>query len=261
MCKIVTSKDNPNIKRLRKLISSKKERLNQGLFVIEGIRSLKEAIKEHIVLSEVFFSESAYEKYQSIADEAAAADSIFVISNELADKITDSVSTQGVFALAPVVHKDISLLDSGAKRILILDNLQDPGNLGTILRTADAVGIDAVILCENCCELYNPKVIRSTAGSVFRLNIIVCGGFEEVCKAIKNTGAEVFAAVVDRDAEHITKLDFPKRCAVVIGNEGNGIPTDHANLCDRRITVDMRGNTESLNASVAAAIILWEMTK
>lgn len=257
---LITSKDNPKIKELTRLLSSKKERERKGLFVIEGIRAFKEAVKENADIKSVYLTQEAYDKYPDAFCSDIYHGGFFIITDELAKKASDSVTPQGVFAVVTDVDRDICGV-LGAGRVLVLNNLQDPGNVGTLLRTADAVGIKSVILCESCCELYNPKVIRSTMGSVFRLSIAVCDSFERVAEVLKENGVTLFAAVVDRDAESVDKIDFSDRCAAVIGNEGNGLKDEHIRLCDRRLTISMKGNAQSLNASVAGAIILWEMTK
>lgn len=257
---LITSKDNPKIKELSRLLSFKKERAQKGLFVIEGIRTFKEAVKEKADIKSVYITQEAYDKFPDVVCNDTYPDGFYIITDELARRVSDSVTPQGIFAVIAAIDRDInSVLDSG--RVLVLNNLQDPGNIGTLLRTAEAVGINSVILCENCCELYNPKVIRSTMGSVFRLSIAVCDSFEIVVKALKAHGIKSFAAVVNKDAENIEQIDFGDRCAAVIGNEGNGLKDEHVRLCDRRLTISMKGNAQSLNASVAGAIILWEMTK
>lgn len=258
---VLKSKDNPKIKELAKLISSKKERSSQNAFVIEGIKLLTEAFKEHAEILCVFAATQAIEKYREALSPVISKCDFYEITDEIARKVTDTQTPQGVFAVIRSMFNGIDAVDENDNKILVLNNIQDPGNLGTLLRTADAVGIDAAILCENCCEVYNPKVVRSTMGSIFRLKIIHEDRFESVSDWFKQNGIESFAAVVNTKAESIRSISFPKKCAAVIGNEGNGLSEQHASLCGRRLTIEMKGNTESLNASVAAAIIMWEMTK
>lgn len=258
---VIKSKDNPKIKQLAKLISSKKERLNSSCFVIEGIKLLGEALAENAEVLSVFASSSAIEKYSSVLTLAQNACEFYEITDDIAKKVSDAKSPQGVFAIVTSTYNCIEALDDTNDKILVLNNISDPGNLGTLLRTADAVGISSVVLCENCCEVYNPKVVRSTMGSIFRLKIICEESFKSVSDWFKANGVKSFAAVVNMQAESLTQIEFPKRCAIVIGNEGNGLSERDVSLCDRRITIEMKGDTESLNASVAAAIIMWEMTK
>lgn len=258
---VLKSKDNPKIKELAKLISTKKERTSRNAFVIEGIKLLSEALKEKAEVLSVFATAQALDKYQDILLPVINICDFYEITEEISKKVSDAQTPQGVFAIIKSVCNGLETIDKNDNKILVLNNIQDPGNLGTLLRTADAVGIDAAILCENCCEVYNPKVVRSTMGSIFRLKIIHEDSFASVAGWLKHNDIESFAAVVNTDAESISSISFPKRCAAVIGNEGNGLSKEHISLCDRRLTIEMKGNTESLNASVAAAIIMWEMTK
>lgn len=140
----------------------------------------------------------------------------------------------------------------------MLDNLQDPGNLGTLLRTADAVGVSGVVMTDNCVDLYNPKVVRSAMGSTTRLDLFVVNNFLNVATLFDELGIVTNAAVV-RNGENITEFDFDRPCAVVIGNEGKGLPKEHSDICKNRVTISMHGNIESLNAACAGTIILWEM--
>ncbi len=258
---VLKSKDNPKVKALAKLISSKKERVSSHTFVIEGIKLLSEAFKEHAEIVSVFASTEAVEKYQDVLSNIISECDFYEITDEISKKVSDAQTPQGVFAVVKSVYNGFEAMDINDNKILVLNNIQDPGNLGTLLRTADAVGIDAAILCENCCEVYNPKVVRSTMGSIFRLKIIHEDSFESVIHWLKQNDIESFAAIVNNSAESLNDISFPKKCAAVIGNEGNGLSRKHFSLCDRQLTIEMKGNTESLNASVAAAIIMWEMTK
>lgn len=258
---VLKSKDNPKIKELTKLISSKKERIGSGTFVIEGIKLLHEAYKEKAEILSVFVSTQALEKYNDTLLPVVNACVFYEITDEIARKVSDAKTPQGVFAIVKSKFNGLEVINKNDIKILVLNNIQDPGNLGTLLRTADAVGIDAAILCENCCEVYNPKVVRSTMGSIFRLKIIHEESFASVIDFFKQNGIESFAAIVNENAEKLSSISFPKRCAAVIGNEGNGLDKQHISLCDRFLTIEMKGNTESLNASIAAAIIMWEMTK
>ncbi|MCH5193610.1 MAG: RNA methyltransferase [Oscillospiraceae bacterium] len=251
----ITSKDNPNIKLYRKLSSGKKYRRETGLFVLEGIRLISDAVKENAKLRSVFMTESCAEKRESLSFPDA-----FIVPEELAAYLSDTDSPQGIFAICEAPRKVSAdrTIKSGGKYIL-LHSVQDPGNLGTIIRTADAVGVDGVFLAE-CCDLYNPKVIRSTMGSIFRLCVSEVK-FDEVFPLFKERGVRTYAAVIDSDAVSLTDCDFSEGGAVLIGNEGNGLPKEVSDLCDVRLTIKMQGNVNSLNAAMAAGIIMWELKK
>ena len=184
---------------------------------------------------------------------------LLVISNELGNRIASTDSTQGVFAICRIPQqKKLSFCEGG--RYVVLFGLQDPGNVGMVIRTADALGIDGIIL-SGSCDLYSPKVIRSTMGSVFRMNIAVENNADALFAMLAENGVETSAAVIDKDAQRVTECSFTGRQAVFIGNEGNGLPSDIANRCTRRITIPMSGNINSLNAAMAAGILMWELRK
>ena len=240
----INSKDNPRVKLFRKLLSSKKAREEHGLFAVEGARNCVdtayEAVCGRIKVHSVFYTQTALTKYKNTLKtdslfSCTRPEDVFEISDELAKKMTDEGNSQGIYMIVfkvdlPFVAENI---DKNGK-YLVLDNLQDPGNLGTLLRTADAVGVSGVVMTDNCVDLYNPKVVRSAMGIVTN------------------------AAVV-RNGENITEFDFDRPCAVVIGNEGKGLPKEHSDICKNRVTISMHGNIESLNAACAGTIILWEM--
>lgn len=257
---IITSKDNPVIKLYQKLSSSKKERLQYGLFVLEGYRIVEDALKESANIRNLLITEQSYEKYSEALLQADLRNTrLIVISNELGRKIASTDSTQGVFAICAIpVDRSLYFRQNG--RYIILHHLQDPGNLGMIIRTADALGMDGVVMC-GCCDLYSPKTIRSTMGSVFRMNIIVENDEDALFEAIERDGVRTYAAVIDKDAVSLTECSFDGTSAVMIGNEGNGLPKETAARCTGRMIIPMNGNINSLNAAMAAGIFMWELKK
>lgn len=255
---IITSKDNPVIKLYQKLSSSKKERIQYGLFVLEGLRITEDALRESNV-SNLIFTENAYDKYSTQLFQADLRDTkTIVISNELGNRISSTGTTQGVFAICHIPQRHMPVFSSNAKYI-ILYGLQDPGNVGMIIRTADALGIGGIIL-SNSCDLYSPKVIRSTMGSVFRTNLFIENDTERLFSMLEDNNVITSAAVIDNAAK-ITKCNFDGRQAVFVGNEGNGLPPEISARCSRRITIPMNGSINSLNAAMAAGILMWEMKK
>lgn len=267
---LITSKENPSIKSLAKLVSNKKYRNEMGLFVAEGMRNCVDIVKQsfsdensRVEISSLYYTEEAFENYRNSLDlscfEMLDDRKKFVITKELADRISLEENNQGVFLT--VKKLDIKFaeenLDKNGKYV-VLNHLQDPGNMGTLLRTADAVGASGVVICENCCDLYNPKVVRSAMGSMSRVKIFVENDFSLVCDTFSRLGVSTLAAVI-KGGTSVVKQDFSKPCAVVIGNEGQGLSDNHANMCDGKITINMNGNIDSLNAAVAGAVILWEM--
>ncbi|MDE7294511.1 MAG: RNA methyltransferase [Oscillospiraceae bacterium] len=251
--KILTSAENEKIKLYRKLCSDKKARRSLGLFPLEGARLIRDAAAEKGGLKLVFATEKYAGELESLA-EIYGSENIYMITEELAAKISDTRTPQGIFAVCavPAVHgKFTEIIPNG--RYIILDNLQDPGNMGTILRTADSLGIDGIACC-NCCDLFSPKTVRGTMGSLLRVRTM-CGEFEEISEMFRRAGLPIFSAVIDGDAEDIKNCDFSRGGAVIIGNEGSGIPREH--ITGKRITIKMHGNINSLNAAMAAGIIMW----
>lgn len=249
----LTSGENEKIKLYRRLCTDKRTRRDTGLFPLEGARLIKDAADERGELALIL----ATEKYRDTLGELAeiyGGKNIYLITGELAAKISDTDTPQGIFAVCgrPAAHGKFTEVKPNG-RYIILDSLRDPGNMGTILRTADSLGIDGVACC-SCCDLFSPKTVRSAMGSLLRVKTM-CGGFEEVTEMFREADIPIFSAVTDSDAEDIRKCDFSGGGAVIIGNEGSGIPREH--ITGRRITVKMQGNANSLNAAMAAGIIMW----
>lgn len=250
---MISSKNNAKIKSVRKLLTSAKERRIKGLFVVEGVRSVKEAPPESV--EQLFISESlsaggtfSVEPYHNVE----------IVSDEVYRSLSDTVTPQGVLAVVrqPSWSLDLSLYEEGC-RLLLLDGIQDPGNLGTIIRTAEAAGCDMVIMSEDCADIFNPKVIRSTMGSIFRVPFF-SDDLVSVIEALKAENIAVYGAALE-DSENFYEVSFGAKTAVVIGNEGNGISRSVLNSVNARIRIPMKGQVESLNAAVSAALILYGM--
>ncbi len=262
---LILSKENTNIKLIQKLLSSKKMRDEYGYFIIEGIKVFEDALKENLEIEKVFITEKTLQKHFDFFDkikDKISEDKLFTITDEISLKLSDTKSPQGLFCIAKKIEKKcyIDKIKNG-KRFLILDNIQDPGNIGTIIRTADAVGLNGIILSNDCCDIYNPKVVRSTMGSLFRMNCYEDCEVQEAVSAFKAKNIPTFASVIDSDANSLTDCDFSSGGAVLIGNEGNGLSQKIVDLCDFSLTIKMKGNVNSLNAAMAASIIVWEMSK
>lgn len=257
---IITSKDNPVVKLYRKLSESKKERSQYNMFVLEGLRIVKDAVNENSGLKYIILTQQAFEKYESEFSQADLNNTRFiVISNELGNKIAQTEKTQGVFAVCSIPpEKKLNLQPDG--KYIVLHRVQDPGNMGMIIRTADALGIDGIITCE-CCDLYNPKVIRSTMGSVFRMKIYNEPDEDIIFSELSGKNIKSFASVIDSDAVNINSISLKGGCAVFIGNEGNGLPKEVSEKCTERITIPMHGTINSLNAGMACGILMWEMKR
>lgn len=256
----ITSAKNENVKSYIKLLTQRKYRYETGLFVIEGTKILNEAICENIEIMSVFYTDDFADNNKSTVNSLKEETDIYIITDEIARKLSDTQTPQGIFAICKMPKKyDISASLEEGKRFLALSGLQDTGNMGTIIRTADALGLDALICC-GCCDIYNPKTVRSTMGSLFRVKILTVDE-DTAFKEFTAHGVKTYAAVPYIDACDIKSIDFSEKTAVFIGNEGNGLDDDTINRCSEKITIKMKGRAESLNAAVAASLIMWEITK
>lgn len=257
---LISSKENGNIKSCQKLLSSKKERYADGLFVLEGLRLVEDAFGSGAPLTQLMLTERAAQQHSDLLAQADLKGiRSFVISNELGAKIAATEQTQGVFAVCaflPEPPLKTALTSDG--HYLVLVNLQDPGNLGMILRTADAMGVAGVVLC-GCCDIYSPKVVRATMGSLFRVPFWRDCPVEDTLSLLREKGITRYAAVIDKDACSLRDCDFSGGAAVLIGNEGNGLPRAVSDACDVPVTIQMSGTVNSLNAAMAAGIFLWEL--
>lgn len=261
MRQYIASKENDNIKLFKKIASAKKYRSEYGLFPLEGVRLVDDAEKENAEICFVIVAETASEKLGELLGKLEEkCGKILIVPDELASSLAQTQGTQGIFA-ACKMPKSISVGELVKERgkYAVLVQLQDPGNMGTIIRTADAMGVDGIIAV-NCCDIYNPKTVRSTMGSLFRMKIANAAE-DEAFAALENKGIETFASVIDTDAVSLTDCSFKNGAAVLIGNEGNGLPRETVSRCDKKLTIKMNGNVNSLNAATAASIIMWELTK
>lgn len=258
----ITAKDNPAVKLYRKLSRSRKERMRERKFVLEGFRLVTDAVKSGAHLTHIFWTTDGYSRWEA---EHVQVDwketSCALLSNELGTEFAQTEHSQGVYAICKMPEQPYleELIHPGGN-YAILHQLQDPGNAGMILRTADALGIDGVIYSA-CCDIYSPKVVRATMGSLFRVPLCTVTEIAPVLEVCREASIQTCAAVVGGDAQHVGRFVFHKGMAVVIGNEGNGLPSEVASACTSRITIPMHGTIESLNAAMAAGIILWEMQR
>ncbi len=255
----LTSRENPLVKDMSKLLGDAKARRKSGRFVIEGARLCEDAARSGMTVSAAFATEEAAARYatqwQTVRD---CAQAVYTIAPSIAKHLSDTGAPQGIFCLCEVGATVMPPIRADGV-YLALEDLQDPGNLGTIIRTAEALGADGILLSKGCCDLYNPKVLRASMGGVFRLPMTVCEDFVQTLRDLSQT-VPVLACVVDRDA--VPVMNAPKNGAVaVIGNEGNGMSRAAIDACTQRVTIPMAGRAESLNASMAAGLLLWELCR
>ncbi|MDH8701145.1 TrmH family RNA methyltransferase [Dysgonomonadaceae bacterium PH5-43] len=254
----ITSLQNPRIKNITKLLSKAKERKSQNVFIIEGARELSLAIaggysfEEVYVCSELFANTDYPTVLENIPSEV-----VFEISEAVFSKIAYREASDGVIALAkPKKHSLDNLSLPNNPFIIILESVEKPGNLGAILRTADAAKADAVIICDSLTDIYNPNVIRSSVGCLFTVPVGVASN-EDTLSFLKKHNIESFAAELNA-AQWYQETDYTKSCAIVMGTEADGLTDFWLSNANKRIKIPMRGVIDSLNVSVSAAVITFE---
>ena len=264
---VISSKDNEFIKHIKKLKDKKYRELNNE-YIIEGIKIIEEAINENANIKQVVICDDC-EKTSNIPKdlmyEIAKQQCVYVTS-KLFESLTDVTNPQGILAIveknvtkAPVVGSAEQEIDYKQDIIVALDDIQDPGNLGTILRTVDSIGINQILVSKGTADSYNPKVVRSTMGAIFRVKIIECEDLEKTLQEIQKHEFEIVVTSL-QTKNSIYDIDYKKK-VIVIGNEANGVKKEIQKMADRKVKIPMLGKTESLNASVATGIILYEYVR
>jgi len=255
----ITSRTNERIKNFLKLCSSSKERKEQRLYAIEGARLCFDALLSGEKIKEFYYTRKAKEKFPLQVEKIGKeAENRFVISEEVARKMSSTPSPQGLFCVACVRQNTLAI--DPKLCYIALDGIQDPANLGALARTAEALGIEGIILF-NCCDAYNQKSLRASMGAFFRLPVMET---DDLCMLLRNKAIEgmlTVATVPDRGSENICSLDFSKGAIAVIGNEGNGVSQQVIDACMKKAVIPMNGRAESLNAAAAGAIVMWEMMR
>lgn len=258
----LTAKQNEKIKSAVSVRDSVKTRRETGLFFLEGARLCADAAENCIEIYRAFFTSKALKKYSDYAEKIlATAQESYEISEEIAQRLSDTQSPQGIFCLCRTKEQNalsVSLKPDG--RYILLENVQDPSNLGAVSRTAEALGIDGLFVCGGC-DIYNPKALRASMGSALRLPIFTCDSAVEIIAKLNSEGMLTLASTPDSCALPITEIRMDSGVVCVVGNEGNGVTPETMSVCKQRVTIPMLGRAESLNASTAAAILIWEMVR
>ena len=265
---VISSKDNEQIKTIRKL-KEKKYRDETNRYIVEGIKLVREAIEEKADIKMIVICEDCEEESlknakspnsnieQGLLYEIAKYECIYV-TQKIFNLLSEVQTPQGILA---VVEKgdNSENINYSEDIILVLDGIQDPGNLGTILRTADSANLKQIIISENTADPYSPKVVRSTMGAIFRINIIRSNNLIQTLQTIKKHKFEVIATSLET-SESIYDIKYNKK-VIVIGNEANGVSKEILDIADKKVKIPMLGKTESLNASVAAGILIYEYVR
>ena len=270
---MITSVNNSKIKHVSALISSKKERMSVKSFVAEGTKMFLEA--DPLKITEAYISESFYKRLFEVdkSNHTGLMLDVYnklekvpyeVVSDSVFKKMSDTVTPQGILIVVKVnVRKLNDILSEYVGKplkIIALEGLQDPGNMGTIVRTSEAAGFDFILAGSNTVDIYSAKVVRSTMGSVFRIPIVFTDTLYDDIETIKNHGVKVYAAHLKGECSY-RDVDYNDRLMILIGNEGRGLTDEASDKADTLVKIPMKGMVESLNASVAAAILMYETYK
>ncbi len=293
--KFISSSNNTLIREV-KALKTKKNRQSKGLFFVEGVRITEEALVSSAQVKNIFISTDTTVVENDIRDGSYTRDGrgikveeyikkikndrmaailstadyrgyeICAIPESLFREISDTETPQGILAvikmdnynLEDIIYKPLNYgIGPNKGNIVVLDEIQDPGNMGTIIRTAEAAGFSGIIISKGCVDPYNPKVLRSTMGSIFHIPIFSCNNLAETLVKIKTNGTRIYAANLE-GSKNYYEVDMTEDVAIVIGNEANGISSESVSMADEFIKIPMPGRVESLNASVAAGILMYE---
>lgn len=257
---MITSSSNAQIRAIEALLGKSKERKEQKAFVVEGRKMFEELLLKRDLLKKVFFSESYVSEHYPEGPENILLDVPYeIVAEQVFCKMSETVTPQGVLAVAAMPEYSLGqmLSSNKEKTLLLLEDLRDPGNLGTILRTAEAADVAGVILTRESVDIYNPKVIRSTMGAVFRVPFVYTDDFFGLLEMLKEQGVCLLAAHL-KGNKLFTEADYSGTCGILIGNEANGLSERAAELATEKVLIPMAGKTESLNAAVAAALLMYE---
>ena len=256
---VITSKDNEFVKHVKKL-KEKKYRDQSQEFIIEGIKLVKEAIEEKANIKQIIICDNCEDTGiipKDLMYEIAKYNCIYVTENIL-KTMSDVNAPQGIMAIIGRNNKEKDI-DYNQDIIVVLDDIQDPGNLGTILRTVDSIGLNQILVSKGTADCYNPKVVRSTMGAIFRIKIIECADLEQTLKEIQKNNFKLVVSSLQTN-NSLYDINFNKK-VIIIGNEAKGVEPQIQKMADEKIKIPMLGKTESLNASVATGIILYEYVR
>ncbi len=258
---MITARSNNQLKTVAKLMKKRSEREEAGLFVCEGRKMFFEILTQAPdLLVKAYWAQSALAALPSGERALASGCPFEEVADDVFDSVAQTVTPQGVLALVKMCKKTPGQLAEQGKTLLLLETLQDPGNLGTILRTAEAAGIGGVILSSDSVDAYSPKVVRATMGAIFRVPFAYAESFPDTLLMLKERGYTLYAAHLNGSVPY-DEPDYAGPVGILIGNEGNGLSDEATALSDRRIRIPMEGSAESLNAAVAAAILMYEVKR
>lgn len=265
---IITSKSNPTVMRVRSL-TEKKYRDEYGLFRTDGVKLAAELFSHGIVPELVLFKESSKEKILSRIGEKFPNCDAVVLSDAVFDRVSEEKSPEGI--ICEVKHLDnhgkIATINKDTlffhvnERIILLESVRDPGNLGTVIRSAAALGANSIIISSDCADIYNPKTVRASMGAIFGINVLTTEDLARTVTELRKAGRKVFAAALDRKAMALDRVRLEEGDCFVVGNEGHGLSQAVLDVCDAKVFIPISVGAESLNAAIAASILLWEQKR
>ena len=270
---ILTSRNNPKVKWAASL-SNKKTRGENRAFIAEGEKLVMEALDACLDITHIFISEKKKTEYLELIkskSECKAFENteVVVVTESVFEKISTEKSPEGIICVvkyldflnnADIIYKE-EFFSTQDERALILCSVRDPGNLGAVIRSATAFGVDHIILSSDSADVYNHKTIRSSMGSVFRTRVTTVPDLSAVISCARSHGRRVYSAELTENAVSLLDVPLCKSDVFIIGNEGHGIPEEISSLCDNSVYIPISKKTESLNAAVAAAMFMWEQSK
>ena len=265
---IITSRQNPTVVKLCALLD-KKERRKSRLFRIDGHKLFSEAIECGAEIELVAVSADKADRFKALTAKAGAK--TVLLSPEVFSKITDEKAPDGIIAVVKYIdglHKVLSVSDipaiaASGRRIMAFESLRDPGNLGTVIRSASAFGVDTLILSADCADIYNPKTLRGAMGAIFSREILICNDFSAALSRFSCEGRRVLAATLDTESVPVGKAALTERDIVLIGNEGHGLSKSAVDASDLSVILPINTGhgVESLNAATAASVFMWEQRR
>ncbi len=269
---IITSRQNRIVVDTVKLLD-KKAREKSGTFRFDGFKLFEEALEKDVKILRVLVSESKRERaVETLKNSAMKYEniSLTLLSDDLFSKVSEEQSPEGIICVAEYLEKhnlkaDIrsvkSLAEDKSRRVILLESVRDPGNMGTIIRSAAAFGVNALVLSADCADVYNPKTLRGAMGALFKTQILRVADMVETVEIFKGSGRTVYAAALDKNAVRLDETVFSPSDTAIIGNEGHGLSQAVISSCGKSLYIPMEEGSESLNAAIAASVIMWNMYK
>ena len=260
---MITSTSSSQVKHVMSLLSKAKERKKNNEYVVEGIRMVSEVPEDSLVkiyMSERFQNNNPEYARELLRKQGITADMIEIVADNVFDRMSQTQTPQGIMAVVKMKNNSLSDMLAGNPLLILVENLQDPGNLGTILRMGEGAGVTGVIMSPNTVDIYNPKTIRSTMGSIFRVPFVYVQDFNEAVTQCQKAGVKVYAAHLDGKNTYLGE-DYSTPTAFLIGNEGNGLTDGITKQADTLIRIPMQGEVESLNAAIACTILTYEAVR